>query len=212
MGRNAPSFSSTSSCSSRPRLRAISSNSRAEVNGCGSSTWRAPSAVLPNSAARTTNPPPVEKYSSRCSTLPAASSAVKRMPFGCCGKVWSRWNSRSIGSSNTISCWPARRSRPLLRIRSSVGSIAAGSSVAGSMPSRPSRIARSVQWPRPVSASDPYSCAPTFAVRVTSPSDCNSRTNAQAAFIGPIVWELDGPTPILKMSRTERFIGSADER
>ena len=34
------------------------------------------------------------------------------------------------------------------------------------MPSSPSRIARSVQWPRPVSASEPYSCAETCAVRL----------------------------------------------
>ena len=33
-----------------------------------------------------------------------------------------------------------------------------------------------------------------------------SSTNARAAFIGPIVCELDGPMPTLKMSRTLRFM------
>ncbi len=45
------------------------------------------------------------------------------------------------------------------------------------------------------------------ALRATT-IDSRSCTNAQAAFIGPIVWELDGPTPALKMSRTLRFMAS----
>ena len=107
-GRNARSFASTSSCSSRPWSRAMSSSSCADANWNGTSTCCAPTAALPKSAARTMKPPPVEKYSSRCSTSPAASSAVNRMPFGCCGSVWSRWNSRSSGSSNAISVSASR--------------------------------------------------------------------------------------------------------
>ena len=89
-GRKARSFSSVSSCSSRPRLPAIASRSCPEVTDAERRACGAPASGLPKSPARTMNPPPVEKICSRCSTLPAASSAVKRMPLGCCGRDWSR--------------------------------------------------------------------------------------------------------------------------
>src|SRR5262245_27500069 len=78
--------------------------------------------------------------------------------------------------------------------------------VCGRLPASPSSTARSVQWPLPVSASEPYSCAPTRRVFSSRPRRTRSSANVQAAFIGPMVWELDGPTPILKISRTLRFM------
>jgi hypothetical protein len=110
------------------------------------------------------------------------------------------------GSSKAISC-AQQADAPLLRIRCSVGSITAESMVSGLKPSRPSRMARSVQWPRPVSASEPYSCADTCAVRSSSPAG-RAAHEARAAFIGPMVCELDGPMPILKMSKTLKLMGN----
>ena len=96
--------------------------------------------------------------------------------------------------------------RRVFRLLPALYVMLAGSIVAGALPSRPSSTARSVQCPRPVSASEPYICATTFAVCGSSPRVSSSPANAHAAFIGPIVWELDGPMPILKMSRTLRFM------
>ena len=56
---------------------------------------------------------------------------------------------------------------------------------------RVSSSTRSVPWPRPVSDSEPYSVATK-----RSASGC-SDLNSLAAFSGPMVWELDGPLPIL---------------
>ena len=100
-----------------------------------------------------------------------------------------------------------RRSRRCERIRSSVGSIAAGSSV-----SRP--VAFETQQYRPVGAvpaarqrQRAVDLGADLARRARAAAESRrSSTNAAAAFIGPIVWELDGPTPILKMSRTLRFM------
>ena len=51
---------------------------------------------------------------------------------------------------------PSRRRRTAFHgLRARVGSMTAGSIPEGSLPSRPSSTARSVQWPRPVSASEP---------------------------------------------------------
>jgi para-aminobenzoate synthetase/4-amino-4-deoxychorismate lyase len=54
----------------------------------------------------------------------------------------------------------------------------------------------------PVRASDPYSSTRTLSVR-SSIAFCESAsTKRHAAVIGPIVCELEGPTPILKRSKT----------
>ena len=50
---------------------------------------------------------------------------------------------------------------------------------------------RSVPWPRPVLASEPYS-----VTAKASASGCSAR-KIFAAFSGPMVCELDGPLPVL---------------
>ena len=77
-----------------------------------------------------------------------------------------------------------------------------GSRVAGSKPARPRITARSVAWPRPVSAREPYRTVSTRAVRVSAAAPARRPTNRPAAIIGPMVCELDGPTPCLKRSKT----------
>ena len=68
-----------------------------------------------------------------------------------------------------------------------------------------SAIARSVPWPLPVKASEP--CRLTV-IRRAAPAEGrqSSARKRRAATIGPTVCELDGPMPILKMSKTLRNI------
>jgi hypothetical protein len=153
-GRSASSFRRMRPAIERPALSARSSNSAPLPNGSGTSAGAAAAPAV-SSSERCTAPPPIEYISSASSVAPAGFRAVNRMPFECPGSIWSRWNSRFIGSSKAISCLPRSRIRALPRMRASVGSMTAGSNSEGSCPSSPSRIARSVQWPRPVSASDP---------------------------------------------------------
>jgi hypothetical protein len=42
----------------------------------------------------------------------------------------------------------------------------------------------------------------TLAIRSSKPLASSSAVKRTAAVIGPIVWELDGPTPSLKRSKT----------
>ena len=81
----------------------------------------------------------------------------------------------------------------------------AGSTFSGSSPDSPSSIARSVWWPCPVSASDPNSSTRTRGTLrrqvMPHPRSCRSSPNRRAARIGPTVCELDGPIPILKISK-----------
>ena len=65
-------------------------------------------------------------------------------------------------------------------------------------------------WPEPVNASEPWRLTRSPATRAPVgrghvPVRISSRKRL-AALIGPIVWELDGPMPILKTSKTERNI------
>src|SRR5262245_42621722 len=76
---------------------------------------------------------------------------------------------------------------------------ASGSTVSGRSPDRPSRTATSVVWPRPVSASEPYSSTRTCAA---APAASAAWAKRRAAHIGPTVCELDGPMPILNRSNT----------
>ena len=92
--------------------------------------------------------------------------------------------------------------RALARMRCRVDWMLSGSTVSGEAPSRPASTARSVPWPIPVSASEPYRRTATSAVCPSSPSRLSPSTNSRAARIGPMVWELDGPMPTLKMSNT----------
>src|SRR3989338_10631959 len=66
-------------------------------------------------------------------------------------------------------------------------------------------VARSVAWPTPVNASEPCS-DPFTPAKWKGEARMVSRKRA-AATIGPIVYEDDGPTPTLNMSKTERNMG-----
>ena len=72
----------------------------------------------------------------------------------------------------------------------------------GVSPSSPSISALWLPWPRPVAANEPYSRTRTPVTRARSPEDCSASTNCRAARIGPTVWELEGPIPIVKRSKT----------
>src|SRR6185437_13489316 len=125
------------------------------------------------------------------------------MPLTWYGSFSRLFQIRSVFSSNAISCWPPRWMRLSLRTRASSGGVASGSILSGQLPSSPHSTALSVPWPRPVSASDPYSSTVTRATRAMSPVSTSQRsTKRAAARIGPIVCEDDGPMPILKMSKT----------
>ncbi|MNO96596.1 hypothetical protein D3C76_882720 [compost metagenome] len=81
-------------------------------------------------------------------------------------------------------------------------SIVDGSMRSGHWPIKPSRHARSVAWPTPVADSEPYSRTSTRVTWASSPCSRKAWAKVAAARIGPTVWELDGPMPILKRSKT----------
>jgi len=170
------------------------------LKGYGSSAL--PPAVFASTPSSTMNPPPIEKNVLCSISLPPASTAVSRSPFGCRvfapgGNIVSRRSRRSRTSSNSMSRLPASRSRFIARISAIVLSITAGSIEAGSFPASPSNTARSVPCPNPVSANDPYRSTCTRSTSSSLPLWSSSRANLHAARIGPIVCELEGPTPIL---------------
>lgn len=68
--------------------------------------------------------------------------------------------------------------------------------VAGRIPANPATIAVSVACPLPVNAKEPNNSTATRAMG--SDNRKASSANRLAAIIGPIVWDEDGPTPILK--------------
>ena len=75
--------------------------------------------------------------------------------------------------------------------------------VSGCSPVSPKITAISVPCPLPVFASEPYnniSIEVTFAREPFALIDCRQLS---AAFHGPRVCELEGPMPILNMSKTE---------
>ncbi len=98
--------------------------------------------------------------------------------------------------------------RRFSRISASIASAFSGSSVSGRKPARPRITARSVAWPLPVKASEPWrrhssrATGPAPGI-LSSPAASFSRKRP-AATIGPMVCELDGPTPILKISKMLR--------
>ena len=160
----------SSSCSSRPLSRLACSSSRAESKGCGTSTAVAPATARPNSPARTMKPPAgrIELLAQQHFTCgieggeaqPVRMQRQRLVVDGTAGRAARRTRSRED---------PPVAVDATSRIRLSAGSIASGSIVSGRFPSSPSSTARSVQCPWPVSASEPYSCAPNFAVRSSAP-------------------------------------------
>ena len=197
------SLASISSYISSPCSRHSRSRSSPEVNGYGGARVRARLARLGLIAAHH------EAAADRVVVLLAQHAGrrrrarVKRMPLEWRGRRSCIMNSSCIGSSKAISCSPRSRMRPLARMRCTVGSMLSGSTVSGCAPSRPTSTARSVPWPMPgqreraVQAHRDLRGLRRAARRASSPS-----TNSRAARIGPMVWELDGPMPTLKMSNT----------
>src|SRR5690606_40694854 len=73
----------------------------------------------------------------------------------------------------------------------------------GSAPLNPSITAKSVACPIPVNESDPYKSTVTRSVLSKIFKSFNSAIKRSAARQGPNVWELEGPTPIFNISKTE---------
>src|SRR3984885_14312145 len=71
----------------------------------------------------------------------------------------------------------------------------------GRGPANPRTSALSVAWPLPVQASDPKTVT-TILFVFPATAGPSRPTKVAAAFIGPMVWEDEGPIPILKRSRT----------
>src|SRR6185312_2469963 len=69
-------------------------------------------------------------------------------------------------------------------------------------PLSPRITALSEPWPFPVKAREPRSATSTEATFSTSPESASPLAKAPAAFIGPTVWDDDGPMPILNSSKT----------
>ena len=135
----------------------------------------------------------------RSMMLPSRSCSTKRMPFGCSGSVEALCQTRWTRASNGTVLMPSSVICPSSAARSSLSSTEAGSSSCGVSPIRPRITALSVAWPTPVSASEPYRCASTPTASSSMPLSSRKR---RAATIGPTVWELDGPMPILNKSNT----------
>ena len=107
----------------------------------------------------------------------------------------SRFPAASSTRSNTVLGWaPRRAARPRV---SSIPAASASSKERGSrassgrIPSRPATSARSVPWPVPVAAKEPWSSS--SARRGVLPSSLRVRNPILAA---PAVWDDDGPTII----------------
>ncbi len=142
----------------------------------------------------------------RCSTTaPAASKAVRRRPFGCwvCapgGNIMSRWNRKSLASSNSMERAPARSMRRAARIPLTVTQSPRDRSLQVHCPPGPIAPPGRLRGPgrsAPASHRGPLALAQRDRAgrRLAS-----SRANRHAARIGPMVCELEGPTPILYRS------------
>ena len=86
-------------------------------------------------------------------------------------------------------------------MRSKRWGMSASGILCGRLPSKPSNNASNVPCPIPVKASEPYTSMTMRATCVSKFSACSKSAKAAAAFIGPTVCELDGPMPILKISK-----------
>src|SRR4051794_9818086 len=124
------------------------------------------------------------------------------MPFECSGSSSRRLKIKSSFSWKGTACRPSRFRRPSWRMAASRGTTPSGSIASGVSPSRPMSTARSVPCPLPVRASEPKSSTRTRPVRSSRPSCSRRSANRRAARIGPTVWELEGPMPMVKRSKT----------
>ena len=88
---------------------------------------------------------------------------------------------------NAIALTPRTDNERAVRISRIFESTAPGSTSSGSSPLSPSRIARSVPCPLPVSASDPYSSVRMRVVLFSRFRVSSETANSRAARIGPTV-------------------------
>ena len=199
--RHCLSRSSIASEIEMPRSSQTRSSSAPVVKMVRPSSSAATSAIERSmSASSTTKPPPTENIGRRTSSAPPAAWAMKVIPLECCGRKVNGCSTIEEGRSDTSSR-PSSSSPPSASIRSTRSLPATGSTVSGSEPSRPITIAERVPCPSPVAASEPYRWTSTSATwGPVSGSASTSCANCAAARIGPTVWELDGPMPILNMS------------
>src|SRR3954470_20572073 len=124
------------------------------------------------------------------------------MPFACSGSFSRRWKISASSGSSATSCLPSSLTTWLSAICATRFATESTSTVFGSSPSSPSSTARSLPCPLPVKPRLPNSSTFTLAVSASWPSVSSRSANRFAARIGPTVCELDGPMPILKMSKT----------
>jgi hypothetical protein len=66
-------------------------------------------------------------------------------------------------------------------------------------------MASGVPWPRPVAPREPYREQLIRVTSVSRPVEARWSTKATAARMGPTVWELDGPIPMVKRSSAEKY-------
>src|SRR5450830_1807867 len=121
------------------------------------------------------------------------------MPFGCSGSDSLLNQTRPVAAVNGTVCTPSSAIEPAASMAASLLSTSSGGTPCGVSPIKPRITALSVAWPTPVSASEPYRAASTPTTSSNGPYSTRKR---RAATIGPTVWELDGPMPILKRSNT----------
>ena len=154
--------------------------------------------------SRTMKPPPTESQVSSASVAPAASRATRRSVFGMARRRRRRRRRRShVAGSKRIDAPPGERQALRRRARRRrARRPRPGRRSPASRPERPRTTALSVAWPRPVKASEPSSVTSTLATRASAPARARPAAKAAAAFIGPTVCDDDGPTPILKSSKT----------
>src|SRR5215468_21860 len=127
--------------------------------------------------------------------------AAKRIALEWNGSRLRRCRMMSSPGSKSISRPFGRRSLPVSVTPVTSGSAAAGSTVSGTSPISPSTTAFTLPCPCPVAPSEPNSSTRSSATRSATPSATSEPANMPAARIGPTVWELDGPIPILNSSK-----------
>ena len=91
---------------------------------------------------------------------------------------------------------------PSTLLRSIMASASVRQIVSGTCPHNPLSAALMVPCPAPVAASDPYRSICTFVMRESRLVSISSAIKRLEARIGPTVWELEGPMPMLKSSNT----------
>lgn len=123
---------------------------------------------------------------------------------GVAGRGGPRSNTISAPRSKSSPGRPSGWSRCHLTRSSSSRSACSISISAGAQPRRPMAIARSVACPLPVEASEPWRLTRICATAVAYCEAQSTSRKRQAAVIGPIVCDDDGPMPTLKTSKMLR--------